>query len=264
MSYKFFYLLLNSIPAFFILLVFILREKNKEPLSIVLSTFALTYIIVLPLDLLISIADPLIEESFKNQHFHSFEDFFRAAFLEEILKFSVFFLFIYKHTNFDELSDGIIYGIAVGLGYAVVENYDYLVGYYMYKEPMKEFVQDRWWALLGHVSLGIIMGMFLAKSRIKKFNKKIMLSLALCLPIFLHGLHNYTFDSETLYQSYVDYYIFALDVLVIVGSFIVLPKLETIKLEIDDTSNIYKDYVQIFLIGLTFAIILAILFGFIS
>ena len=170
------YLSLNTIPAIFILTLFLLREKNKEPLSIVLSAFALTYIIVLPLDLLISIVDPYLESNFDNQHFFSLNDFFRAAFLEEFLKFSVMFLFVYRQTHFDELSDGIIYGIAVGLGYAVVENYNYLFIDYLGQKPMEEFIMNRWWALIVHVSLGIIMGMFLAKSKIKKIRNKIIMT----------------------------------------------------------------------------------------
>lgn len=258
-----FYLALNSIPAIFILFLFLTREKNKEPLSIVLSTFALTYIIVLPLDIFISLVDPYLENTFDSQHYFSFQDFFRAAYLEEVLKFSVIFLFVYKQTHFDELSDGIIYGIAVGLGYAVVENYDYLFKFFLYQEPMINFIQSRWWALIGHVSLGILMGMFLAKSRIKRFNHKLMLSLSLMIPIFLHGLHNYTFDSDTLYLLYVDYYILAFDFILIVGSFIFLRKLETIKFDQQNDGN-FRDFIQVAIFGLIFSLILAFLFGFIK
>ena len=257
------YLLLNSIPAIFIISLFLLREKKKEPLSIVLSTFALTYIIVLPLDIFISLVDPYLENTFDSQHYFSFQDFFRAAYLEELLKFAVIFLFVYRQTHFDELSDGIIYGIAVGLGYAVVENYAYLLNFYIGQKPMIEFVQNRWWALIGHVSLGILMGMFLAKSRIKRFNRKLMLSLSLMIPIFLHGLHNYTFDSDTLYQSYVDYYILGFDFILITGSFIFLRKLETIKFDHQEEGN-FKEFIQIAVFGLLFSLILAFLFGFIK
>ena len=91
------YLSLNTIPAIFILTLFLLREKNKEPLSIVLSAFALTYIIVLPLDLLISIVDPYLESNFDNQHFFSLNDFVIAeatsvAFKALSIVKSVFFL----------------------------------------------------------------------------------------------------------------------------------------------------------------------------
>jgi hypothetical protein len=87
------YLSLNSIPAIFILGLFLLREKKKEPLSIVLSAFALTYIIVIPLDILISIVDPFLDANFQDKkanpflteeifykHYYSIFAFFRAAF----------------------------------------------------------------------------------------------------------------------------------------------------------------------------------------
>jgi RsiW-degrading membrane proteinase PrsW (M82 family) len=257
------YLALNSIPAIFILYLFLNREKNKEPLSIVLSTFALTYIIVLPLDIFISFVDPYLENTFDSQHYFSLRAFFRAAFLEEFLKFSVIFLFVYRQTHFDELSDGIIYGIAIGLGYAVVENYDYLYQFYIGQEPMIEFIKNRWWALIAHVSLGILMGMFLAKSRIKRFNHKLMVSLSLMIPIFIHGLHNYTFASDTLYQSYVYRYMFAFYVFLILGSFIFLRKLETIKFDQQNNRG-FRDFIQISFIGLIFSLILAFLFGFIK
>ena len=257
------YLSLNTIPAIFILTLFLLREKNKEPLSIVLSAFALTYIIVLPLDLLISIVDPYLESNFDNQHFFSLNDFFRAAFLEEFLKFSVMFLFVYRQTHFDELSDGIIYGIAVGLGYAVVENYNYLFIDYLGQKPMEEFIMNRWWALIVHVSLGIIMGMFHAKSKIKKFSNKIMMTLALVIPIFIHGLHNYTFASEKLYQLYIDYFIFGFNILLIIVSFIFLRKLENIKLDINNKGEL-KDYFTTIFAGLIFSLIFAFIFGFIK
>ena len=270
-----FYLSLNSLPAIFILGLFLLREKKKEPLSIVLSAFALTYIIVIPLDILISIVDPFLDANFQDKeanpflteeifykHYYSIFAFFRAAFLEEFLKFSVLFLFIYKNTHFDELSDGVIYGAAVGLGYAVVENYSYLLNYYLYDAPMIDFIKYRWWALIGHVSLGIVMGIFLAKSRLVNFNKFYLLSLSLCIPIFLHGLHNYTLDSNLLYENNVHYFILVFDLLIILLSLVFLPKLETYKFKYEK-NLIYSDYIKLTFIGLIFSLILSIIFGYI-
>ena len=105
------------------------------------------------------------------------------------------FLFIYQNTNFDELSDGVIYGAAVGLGYAVVETITIFL-IIIYDTLMLYFIQDRWWALIAYVTLGIIMGILLAKSRLLNVNKYLTLFSSLCVPIFLHGLHNYTYDSK--------------------------------------------------------------------
>ena len=260
----FFYLSLNIIPAILLISLFLLREKNKEPITMVLSTFALTYIIIIPLDLLIAIVDPFLVSYFDNQHFYSLDAFFRAAFLEEFLKFSIIFLFVYKSTYFDEISDGVIYGLTVGLGYAVAENYNYLIYDYYGLEPMIKFIENRWWALTGHVSLGIIMGILIAKSRLVKFKKNIILSLSLVVPIFLHGLHNYTFSSKILFENYVDYYIFGFDIILIIGCLIFLPKLETYKFKYETTNSLYKDFAKISLVGCIFSLLIAIIFGFIN
>lgn len=264
---------MNSVPAIFLLTIFLLREKNKEPLSMVLSTFALTYIIVLPLDLLITLVDPNLESQFKieildpfatemyTQHFYSFDAFFRAAFLEEFLKFSVIFLYVYKSNHFNELSDGIIYGISIGLGYAVAENYDYLFNIFLEKYSIEEFIFNRWRPLCIHVLLGIIMGMFLAKSRLLKINSNILLSLSLCLPIFIHGLYNYTFESSYLYELYIDLIIFGIAILIIILSFIFLPKFETVTFNQPTPNKIYKEYFKIIFIGLIFSLILSAIFG---
>ena len=129
---------------------------------------------------------------------------------------------------------------------------------------MIKFIENRWWALTGHVSLGIIMGILIAKSRLVKFKKNIILSLSLVIPIFLHGLHNYTFDSKILLENYVDYYIFGFDIILIIGCLIFLPKLETYKFKYETTNSLYKDFAKISLVGCIFSLLIAIIFGFIN
>ena len=129
---------------------------------------------------------------------------------------------------------------------------------------MIKFIENRWWALTGHVSLGIIMGILIAKSRLVKFKKNIILSLSLVVPIFLHGLHNYTFSSKILFDNYVDYYIFGFDIILIIGCLIFLPKLETYKFKYETTNSLYKDFAKISLVGFIFSLLIAIIFGFIN
>ncbi len=48
--------------------------------------------------------------------------FLISAGLEEFLKWFVLYFVIYKHTSFDEPYDGIVYAVAVSIGFATVEN----------------------------------------------------------------------------------------------------------------------------------------------
>ena len=65
------------------------------------------------------------------------------------------------------------------------------------------------------------------------------------------------------YLLYVDYYILAFDFILIVGSFIFLRKLETIKFDQQNDGN-FIDFIQVAVFGLIFSLILAFLFGFIK
>ena len=47
--------------------------------------------------------------------------------VEEAVKFTALFLAIYRHVQFDEVIDGILYGVAVSLGFATVENVAYVL-----------------------------------------------------------------------------------------------------------------------------------------
>jgi len=47
--------------------------------------------------------------------------------LEESLKFAVLWLAVYSKPQFNQIADGVIFGIMVGLGFSIVENIDYML-----------------------------------------------------------------------------------------------------------------------------------------
>ena len=51
--------------------------------------------------------------------------------LEEFFKWLVLIVAIYKHVEFDDPYDGILYGASVALGFATVENILYLLNFGM-------------------------------------------------------------------------------------------------------------------------------------
>ena len=52
--------------------------------------------------------------------------FFAGGLVEETLKFLVLYFYILKEKAFNEPIDGIVYGTVVSLGFATLENYDYV------------------------------------------------------------------------------------------------------------------------------------------
>ena len=56
------------------------EQQLKLKISIVLSAFALTYIIIIPLDILIYIIDPILEDYFLNENYPIAENLYKMGF----------------------------------------------------------------------------------------------------------------------------------------------------------------------------------------
>ena len=129
----------------------------------------------------------------------TFMSFFRAAFLEEGLKFALLLFFCARLSALNEPMDAIVYGAAIGLGYAAIEN----VGYLNYADLGTAWsltmVKIRYIPLIMHLGFGIIMGWLLSLNLFEErspFKRRIMLILALALPVVLHGSYNYLGASD--------------------------------------------------------------------
>jgi len=99
----------------------------------------------------------------------------------------------------DEPIDPIIYGAAVGLGYAGWENIGYVfntnyVGELLDLSKMWEMVLVRVGPAFGHMGLGIIMGSLVSMNLFNQwdpFKRRLYIVLALMVPVILHGTHNH-------------------------------------------------------------------------
>ena len=111
-------------PSALILLYFFLSDKFKEPKSTVALVFILGVLICYPAGVL---------NNFMSINFGNEKDmkdlthsFLGPAWTEEILKFLILYLIVLKREEFNEPMDGIVYGVVASLGFATLENYDYV------------------------------------------------------------------------------------------------------------------------------------------
>lgn len=105
------------------------------------------------------------------------------ASIEEILKFLMLYLFFYKKRFFNRVSDGIFFGVIIGLGFAFFEDLLYLNG----DGPT---VWVRAFFILFHPTTIGIVGYFLAKHKILRTSKR-SVYLALLAVSLLHAAHNW-------------------------------------------------------------------------
>lgn len=85
----FLYILSAITPAVLILLFVYKQDKFPEPKNIVFKTFLFGCATILAIDLIIPVLDDFSENYFKDNTFHFFDNFIRAAFLEEFFKLIV-------------------------------------------------------------------------------------------------------------------------------------------------------------------------------
>ena len=190
-------------------------DRFQEPGKFLVASFLLGVSIILPLDLLIMITEhhlaPLLgldleayrewkAGGYKDEGAiapiaeHVFQSFFRAAFLEEGIKFALLIFFCVRLSDLNEPMDAIIYGAAIGLGYAAIENVGYLMSSNYDEAWSISMVKVRYYPLIMHMGFGVLMGFLLSQNLFEErsiFKRRLMLIMSLALPVTFHGIYNY-------------------------------------------------------------------------
>lgn len=170
-------------PGLALLAYLYLKDRyESEPIATVIRMFVFGALLVFP--------TMVIQRAFvlgfgSNTFTYAF---LYSSLIEEFLKWFLVVFVIYKHQDFNEPYDGIVYAAAVSLGYATVEN----VIYALLGEPSVSSLLMR--ALLpvsGHALFGVIMGYHLGRAKFQKAVERRHLALSLLLPVFYHGIFDY-------------------------------------------------------------------------
>ena len=189
-------------------------DKFPEPGKFLVTAFMLGVAIDLPLNFLIILSEDhlapylgLNVDAYYNWKAgdpnpvgeSAFLNFFRAAYLEESLKFAFLIFICVRLEALNEPIDAIVYGAAIGLGYAAMENLGYLSASSFQDAWSIEMVKMRYYPLIMHLGFGVVMGWLLSQSLFdepSKFKRTFLLILSLSIPVIFHGVYNYygTYD----------------------------------------------------------------------
>ena len=183
------------------------RDRLREPPRVVLVTFilgALTVIPVLVLETLmvkLGTAAGLAHADGMTSVLHAgFMAFAVAALVEELLKFCVLWFYSARHDAFDEPMDGIVYGMAASLGFACIENVMYvaapaLLSDRTFAASMGVAVMRAFTSIPGHAAFGVIMGACIGIGRFSPERRGRWILLGLAGAIGAHGLYNFALMS---------------------------------------------------------------------
>ena len=188
------------LPALALLVYFVTSDRFPEPKGAILGTFFLGVAIALPVLAIVLPLGAAIEPELDHPlALAGARAFLLAAIPEELFKLAVLLLYCRRHKAFDELMDGLVYGVTVSLGFATLENLFYVVG-----------GGDGWAgiaviralsAVPGHAMLGAIMGFYVARAHFEPHRAGAMIAAALLVPVALHGLYDFGLIASTLTED---------------------------------------------------------------
>lgn len=114
------------------------------------------------------------------------------AFIEEISKMAIFFLFVFDNKYYDDMYDGLVYMMLIALSFAGLENVMYAFSESTIQKSISLSIMRDITTIPLHVICGIIIGYFLSLSSFSKDKgrKYINILLALLLSGALHGTFN--------------------------------------------------------------------------
>ncbi|WP_077299645.1 glutamic-type intramembrane protease PrsW [Virgibacillus pantothenticus] len=168
-------------PALALMSFFYLKDRFTEPLTLIARNFILGMLLVFPI---MFIQYVFQAESIVNSPV--MESFLLVGLLEEFFKWFIFMYAIYHHSEFDAHYDGIVYAVAISLGFATLENILYL-----FTNGINYAFIRAFFPVSSHALFGVIMGYYFGKAKIFSAHKRRNIFFAFLIPYLLHGTYHY-------------------------------------------------------------------------
>lgn len=169
-------------PGIALLSYFYMRnEMSTEPRRTLVHAFIYGAIITFPILFLQFVLE---EEGAFSSLFVS--DVAFTSIIEEFFKWLIIFVLILRHVEFDDPYDGILYGAAVSLGFATVENVIYILSFGLETAFIRALLP-----VSSHALFGVVMGYYFGKGKFSQESyQKEYIALALFAPAGLHVMYN--------------------------------------------------------------------------
>lgn len=174
------------------------KDKNKEPISLLIKLFLAGVASCFLVVLISSILEPIfpfmqIDVSSPNNNFLDvlLYSFIGVALIEEFCKFSMTYALGYRHKEFDEAFDIVVYSIFVAIGFAGFENILYVL-----PNGVSTGISRGLLAVPGHACDGLFMGYYLSLAKLAavrkdKVEERDNIIKSIVIPTALHGIYDF-------------------------------------------------------------------------
>ena len=184
-------LVVAAAPSLFLLTFFYLKDRyEREPLRHIVMAFALGLYAMLAGEGMAMTAEGWLPAGFLHtggEPARLVDAFLLSGFVEELAKAVVLMAAIYHWQEFDEPLDGVVYGVAVALGYATLENFLFVA-----RLGIGVAWQRALFAVPAHALFGATMGYYAGRTKFDHGGKlRLDGVLLLAAPTGFHGLYDY-------------------------------------------------------------------------
>jgi len=180
-----------SAPSLFLLTFFYLKDRyEREPLQHILMAFGLGLYAMIAGHGMASTAESWVSRDWLlmgGEPAKLFDAFILSGFVEELAKWVVLVAAVYHWDEFDEPLDGVVYGVAVALGFATLENFLFVARLGLGVAWLRAL-----FAVPAHALFGATMGYYAGRAKFDR-GGKLWRDRALCLlaPAVFHGCYDY-------------------------------------------------------------------------
>jgi len=182
--------IVGAAPSVFLLVFFYLKDRYEpEPRGHVALAFAKGALATVPAyaaswALARAVGDEWL--ALGGLPARAFDAVVLAAVCEEVPKW-IAFLFIYRWNELDEPLDGVVYGVALALGFATVENILCVV-----RDGLGTGVLRAIFAVPAHALFGAVMGFYFGRAKFGAASRaRALVVFALVAAVALHGAYDF-------------------------------------------------------------------------
>lgn len=173
-------------------------KKEKEPRGLLFKLFIGGGVAVL---LALNITDsvelflPSLYKESNNLFMLLASNVIGVALIEEFSKWLFLLVCTWKNKNFNYRFDAIVYSTFCALGFAVLENVFYILGYNL---PFYTIILRCLISLPAHFFFGVFMGYYYGRAKNSKKERILFMLLAILVPTIIHGLYDFFLSMDIM------------------------------------------------------------------
>lgn len=184
-------------PAVFLIIYFYLQDKYEpEPIKKIIISFFLGFVAAIIAIIGEVTLEKILLDKFSGILIQIVKAFIIVGFVEEFSKYLMVVLGPYKSVYFNEVMDGIVYTVAVSLGFATLENI-----FYVLKGRFSVGIMRAFLSVPAHAFFSALMGFYIGRAKFARNEgqKNFLLIFSVFLASFFHGLYDYILFVKILY-----------------------------------------------------------------